>query len=71
MQIPEIRSYADGIHAIDTGFVRPGLAASFLVVRDGRAAFVDTGTSRSVPGLLAALAALGVAREVGGRRREG
>ena len=43
MQTPEIRSYADGIHAIDTGFVRPGLAASFLLVRDGRAAFVDTG----------------------------
>ena len=63
MQTPEIRSYADGIHAIDTGFVRPGLAASFLLVRDGRAAFVDTGTGHSVPGLLAALAALGVARE--------
>ena len=63
MQTPEIRSYADGIHAIDTGFIRPGLAASYLLVRDGRAAFVDTGTSRSVPRLLAALAALGIARE--------
>jgi glyoxylase-like metal-dependent hydrolase (beta-lactamase superfamily II) len=63
MQMPEIRSYGDGLHAIDTGFVRPGLAASYLLVRDGRAAFVDTGTSRSVPNLLAALAALGVDRE--------
>jgi glyoxylase-like metal-dependent hydrolase (beta-lactamase superfamily II) len=63
MQTPAVRSYADGIHAIDTGFIRPGLAASYLLVRDGHAAFVDTGTGRSVPGLLAALAALGVARE--------
>jgi glyoxylase-like metal-dependent hydrolase (beta-lactamase superfamily II) len=63
MQTPEIRAHADGIHAIDTGFVRPGLAASYLLLRDGRAAFVDTGTSRSVPALLAALADLGVARE--------
>jgi glyoxylase-like metal-dependent hydrolase (beta-lactamase superfamily II) len=58
-----MQSFAHGIHAIDTGFVRPGLAASYLVVRDGRAAFVDTGTPQSVPALLAALAELGVARE--------
>ena len=63
MQTPEIRSFAGGIHAIDTGFVRPGLAASHLVVRDGRAAFVDAGTSMSVPRLLAGLEVLGVARE--------
>jgi glyoxylase-like metal-dependent hydrolase (beta-lactamase superfamily II) len=63
VQTPEIRTYEDGIHAIDTGFVRPGLAASFLLVRDGRAAFVDSGTSRSVPQLLAALTALGVAND--------
>ena len=47
MQTPETRSYEDGIHAIDTGFIRPGLAASFLLVRDGRAALVDTGIGRS------------------------
>src|SRR5258708_2057123 len=63
METPEIRSFAHGIHAIDTGFVRPGLAASHLLVRDGSAAFVDTGTSFSLPRLLAALEALGVARE--------
>jgi glyoxylase-like metal-dependent hydrolase (beta-lactamase superfamily II) len=63
MQTPDIRSFTHGIHAIDTGYVRPGLAASHLIVRDGRAAFVDTGPNASVPGLLAALDALGVARE--------
>jgi glyoxylase-like metal-dependent hydrolase (beta-lactamase superfamily II) len=60
MLVPAIRSFDRGIHAIDTGFVRPGLAASYLVVRDGRAAFVDCGTSRSVPALLAALDGLGL-----------
>ncbi|HEX5313625.1 MAG TPA: MBL fold metallo-hydrolase [Gammaproteobacteria bacterium] len=63
MSEPAIARYRDGIHAIDTGYVRPGLDASHLVLRDGRAAFVDTGTNHSVPLLLAALAALGIARE--------
>ncbi|MGH8427498.1 MAG: MBL fold metallo-hydrolase [Gammaproteobacteria bacterium] len=63
MPTPDIRAYAHGIHAIDTEYVRPGLDASHLIVRDGRAAFVDTGTNHSVPGLLAALEALDVPRE--------
>jgi len=41
-----------GISAIDTHYVRPMLDASHLLVRGGRAAFVDTGTTYSVPGLL-------------------
>jgi glyoxylase-like metal-dependent hydrolase (beta-lactamase superfamily II) len=53
----KLTAYADGITAIDVDYVRPRLAASHLVVDSGRAAFVDTGTSRSVPNLLAALAA--------------
>lgn len=44
-----------GISAIDTDFVRPYLDASHLIVRNGRAAFVDTGTSHSLPLLLAML----------------
>ena len=56
----KLTAYADGITAIDVDYVRPRLAASHLVVDGGRAAFVDTGTSRSVPNLLAALAACGV-----------
>jgi glyoxylase-like metal-dependent hydrolase (beta-lactamase superfamily II) len=46
-----------GVIAIDTEHVRPRMDASHLVVDAGRAAFVDAGTSRSVPNLLAALAA--------------
>ena len=52
-----------GIHVIDTGFHRPRFDASYLVVEGGRAAFVDTGTNHSVPRLLAALAAAGLARD--------
>ena len=54
--------FGHGITAIDTEFLRPRFDASHLVVHGGRAAFVDTGTNHSVPQLLAALAAQGVAR---------
>ncbi len=44
-----------GITAIDTDYVRPQLDASHLIVENGRAAFVDTGSNHSVPFLLDAL----------------
>ena len=50
----------DGVHAIDTGFHRDRFDAAWLVVERGRAAFIDTGTARAVPRLLAALDALGL-----------
>lgn len=56
-EIPALLSFPHGITAVDTDYVRPRLDASHLVIRGGRGAFVDTGTSRSVPALLAALAA--------------
>ena len=49
-----------GISAIDTGYVRPRFDASHLVVENGRAAFVDVGTTHSAPGLLTALEAQGL-----------
>lgn len=52
-----------GIWAIDTGYQRPNFDAAYLMVEQGRAAFIDTGTSHSVPRLLAALAATGVSRD--------
>jgi glyoxylase-like metal-dependent hydrolase (beta-lactamase superfamily II) len=52
-----------GVSAIDTGFMRPLFDASHLLVEGGRAAFVDVGTSYSVPRLLAALGAKGLAPE--------
>ena len=53
----------DGLFLIDTEYVRPGLAASHLVVDQGRAAFIDTGPGPAAPRLLAALDELGLARE--------
>jgi glyoxylase-like metal-dependent hydrolase (beta-lactamase superfamily II) len=46
-----------GVLAIDTEYVRPRMDASHLIIDDGHAAFVDTGTYYSVPNLLATLAA--------------
>lgn len=48
---------------MDADYVRPGLAAAHIVTHEGRAAFVDTGTTHSVPHLLAALEVLGIRRE--------
>ena len=48
---------SEGVIAVDTEFIRPRMDASHLIVDEGRAAFVDAGTSFSVPNLLHALAA--------------
>jgi glyoxylase-like metal-dependent hydrolase (beta-lactamase superfamily II) len=52
---PSLIDFEAGVTAVDTEYVRPGLDASHLIVHGGRAAFVDTGTTYSVPLLLAAL----------------
>jgi glyoxylase-like metal-dependent hydrolase (beta-lactamase superfamily II) len=56
-------THPHGIHAIDTHYMRPMLDAAHLIVERDRAAFVDCGTSYSVPHLLAGLQSLGIARE--------
>jgi len=61
--LPFVAPIAHGIHVIDTGFHRPLFDAAYLIVENGRAAFVDSGTNDSVPRLLAALDAAGVARD--------
>jgi len=58
--VPETELLPHGIFAIDTGFLRPGFDAAYLIVEQARAAFVDTGTNHAVPRLLAALAATGL-----------
>ena len=47
---------ADGICVIDTGYLQSQTAAAYLIVEQGRAAFIDTGTNYSVSHLLATLA---------------
>jgi len=59
----QLFDYGNGIHAFDAGYVRHMLAAIHLVVDDGRAAFVDTGSNASLPHAHAALAALGLATD--------
>ena len=52
-----------GIHTIDTAFHRDHFDAAYLVVEEGRGAFIDCGTNHSVPHLLAALQQAGLAPE--------
>lgn len=52
-----------GITVVDTGFVRPLFDASYLIVENGRAAFIETGPNSAVPRLLAALEAQGLGRD--------
>ncbi|SDZ97590.1 Metallo-beta-lactamase superfamily protein [Nitrosospira multiformis] len=54
-RFPALTDYEDGISAIDADYLRPGLAAIHLIVENGKAALVDTGTSSSVPGVLEVL----------------
>lgn len=52
-----------GVYTVDTEHLRPRVVASYLIVDHGRAAFVDTGVSASVPNLLAALDDLDIDRD--------
>ncbi|MBL8288464.1 MAG: MBL fold metallo-hydrolase [Rubrivivax sp.] len=54
---------SQGVFAVDTGFQRPRFDAAFLLVEQGRAAFIDTGPAPALPRLLGALEALGLARD--------
>ncbi|KAA3629337.1 MAG: MBL fold metallo-hydrolase [Proteobacteria bacterium] len=56
------RELPDDILCIDTGFLQPELAASYLMGSGGRYAFVETGTALGVPHLLATLDARGIDR---------
>lgn len=62
MSAPRITRYENGISAVDAEYVRPGMAAAHIIEHDGHAAFVDTGTTHSIPYLLAALDELGIER---------
>jgi glyoxylase-like metal-dependent hydrolase (beta-lactamase superfamily II) len=55
-----LQTLGHGVHAIDTGFQRPRFDAAYLLVDEGRAAFIDTGTRHALPRLLGSLAALGL-----------
>jgi glyoxylase-like metal-dependent hydrolase (beta-lactamase superfamily II) len=48
------------IHTIDTGFVRPRLDAAYLIIENGRGAFIDCGTNHALPYLLQVLQDVGL-----------
>jgi glyoxylase-like metal-dependent hydrolase (beta-lactamase superfamily II) len=54
------RPLGHGLYAIDAGYLRARFDAIHVLVQDGRAVIIDTGTARSAPRVLAALAALGI-----------
>jgi glyoxylase-like metal-dependent hydrolase (beta-lactamase superfamily II) len=53
----------EGVWSVDTQLLRPRMDASHLIIADGRAAFVDVGTSLAAPLLLEALRANGIERD--------
>ncbi|WP_136808111.1 MBL fold metallo-hydrolase [Desulfosediminicola flagellatus] len=52
-----------GVHVIDTGYLRENFAASHMIVENGKAAFVDVGTSNSSKYLVQAVHAAGLKNE--------
>lgn len=60
---PNTIDYPDNITLIDTEQHRPGLAACYLLRSGNEYAFIECGTSLSVPGLLAVLKHRGIAPE--------
>ena len=60
MSAPGIIDYGHGICAVDSVYDRRMQTAIHLLVEDGRAAVIDTGTSHAVPHVLAALEAQGL-----------
>ena len=63
MTLPHFQEVADGVYCIETGLYRHGLAACYLVRAGDRLAFVDTGTTNSVPGMLDVISTLGLVPE--------
>lgn len=54
----DLLRYEHGIHAVDAGYLRPGLAAIHLIVENGRVAVVDTASNACLPRVLDALRTL-------------
>lgn len=50
-----------GIFLLDAGYIRPALAAVYLLVQDQQVVVIETGTVHSVPAILATIKKLGLA----------
>jgi glyoxylase-like metal-dependent hydrolase (beta-lactamase superfamily II) len=63
MPQPRYQELPDQITCIDTEYHRPGVACCYLIESDGEAAFIDTGTSNTLPLLMSVLENKGIAPE--------
>ena len=59
----KFQDLGQGIYCVDSGLYRHALAACYLIREGDRLAFVDTGTSHTVPGLLQLIRDLGLSPE--------
>lgn len=50
-----VQEYAGGVLAVDSGYVRPRMAACYLFEGDGEVAIIETGTNATVPRLMRVL----------------
>ena len=58
-QSMQINELGHNIYLLDTGYIRPGLAACYLLVQDRQIAVIETGTAHTVPLILDAIHQLG------------
>ena len=63
MNHPAWQDHPFNISTTDAGFLRPGLAASHLLIENNHAVYIDVGTNHSSSRLLAALSAKNIPRE--------
>lgn len=56
----ELLRYDHGIYALDSGYIRPQLAAIHFIVENGQAVIIDTASYASLPRVLEALQVLGL-----------
>ncbi|MBF0263890.1 MAG: MBL fold metallo-hydrolase [Gammaproteobacteria bacterium] len=54
---------SEGITCIDTGYLRPQMAACYLVVHNGEAAIIETGTNYTIPRITALMEQKGISKE--------
>lgn len=60
---PILRSFGDGIYAIDSGYFRDEFDAIHLIVEKGRIAIIDTSTRYAAPRVMESIRALGLGPE--------
>ncbi len=59
----QIFNLGRGVTCIDTLYIRPGVASCYLLEHNGKAAFIDTGTTYTTPRLLDLLSEKGLSRK--------